>query len=290
MTKLEAPTQAICPICGVRAKPKQAVPPTMYYGCSVCETHFQHPMPTIDQMHTYVQDEYANGVYQDYVSAANLKAATFSRRARLIAERSGPGALLDVGASCGFFVEQALAVGFDAYGVELSSEAVAKAPELIRRRLTIGDVNSLSIERSTPFDVITAFDLIEHVFDPIVFLQSLRTVAHPGTWIVITTPDVGHFLRPILRQRWPMYQPMQHTVLMSERGLKLALSRAGFDSIEIGPANKTLTADYLAGQVEMYLPGPVKAYRSAARVLPSSIRNAPININIGELMAFARVI
>jgi len=246
-------------------------------------------MPTIDQMRAYVEQEYAGGVYNDYVAAARLKALTFERRAKAIARRAGGGRLLDVGASCGFFVEQAVQAGFDAYGVELSSEAVGKAPPAIRERLTIGDVNTLALEHTAPFDVVTAFDLIEHVFDPIGFLRSLSAVARSGTLVAITTPDTGHITRSVLRRRWPMYQPMQHTVLFSDRGLRLALTKAGLGSIEIEPAYKTLNADYLAGQVEMYLPLAVKAYRVASRVVPRAVRELPLNVNIGELMAFARV-
>lgn len=278
-----------CPICDVPATPAQPVPPVVYYGCPVCETLFQSPMPTIEQMRAYVESEYASGVYNDYVAAAKLKALTFARRAQRIAARVQAARLLDVGASCGFFVEQALTVGFDAYGVELSSEAIAKAPPRIGERLTLGDVNTLALGGDAPFDVVTAFDLIEHVFAPIAFLNDLRRVARPGALLVITTPDVGHFLRYVLRARWPMFQPMQHTVLFSRRSLRLALVRAGYEDIEIGPASKTLTADYLAGQIEMYLPAVVKAYRGAARAIPESIRTRPIDLNIGEIMAFARV-
>jgi 2-polyprenyl-3-methyl-5-hydroxy-6-metoxy-1,4-benzoquinol methylase len=284
-----AKTDVNCPICGVPAGIAQRVPPATYYGCPVCETLFQHPMPTIEQMRAYVEAEYARGVYNDYVAAANLKALTFSTRARRIAARVRGGRLLDVGASAGFFVEQALDAGFDAYGVELSNEAVSSASPRVRERLTVGDVNALALEGTTPFDVVTAFDLIEHVFDPVRFLQEIRRVARPGALLVITTPDVGHVLRYILRGRWPMFQPMQHTVLFSRRGLRLALTRAGFRDIEIGPATKTLTADYLAGQVDMYLPLAVKLYRAAAKAIPEKVRSAPVNVNIGELMAFARV-
>jgi 2-polyprenyl-3-methyl-5-hydroxy-6-metoxy-1,4-benzoquinol methylase len=289
-TEITAAGSAIaCPICGVPSKVAQRVPPAVYYGCPVCGTLFQHPMPSIDQMRAYVEAEYARGVYSNYVAAASLKALTFATRARRIAGRAGGGRLLDVGASAGFFVEQALEAGFDAYGVELSTEAVAKAPANVRDRLTVGDVNALALGGTAPFDVVTAFDLIEHVFDPVAFLQELRRVTRPGALLAITTPDVGHLLRYVLRARWPMFQPMQHMVLFSRRGLRLALTKAGYTDVEIGPATKTLTADYLAGQVDMYLPAAVKAYRAASKVIPQRLRAAPVNVNIGELMAFARV-
>jgi 2-polyprenyl-3-methyl-5-hydroxy-6-metoxy-1,4-benzoquinol methylase len=278
-----------CPVCGVSAAPAERVGAATYYGCPVCETLFQHPMPTIEAMRAYVDAEYAGGVYNDYVAAANLKSLTFAGRVRAIEKRIGRGRLLDVGASCGFFVEQALRSGFDAYGIELSSEAIAMAPEGVRERLILGDVNTLDLARLEPFDVITAFDLIEHVFDPLKFLRELARVAKPGSWVVISTPDVSHLLRHVLRARWPMFQPLQHTVLFSPRSLRLALSSAGYDQISIGPATKTLTADYLAGQINMYLPAAVNLYRRASRAIPEALRTRPINVNIGELLAFARL-
>jgi 2-polyprenyl-3-methyl-5-hydroxy-6-metoxy-1,4-benzoquinol methylase len=285
-----APSSRVaCPICGVTSALAERVGNANYFGCSVCETLFQHPMPTIDQMRAYVNSEYASGIYNDYVAAAQLKSLTFGARIEAMKGRVGTGRLLDVGASCGFLVEAALAGDYDAYGVELSAEAIAKAPPEIRGRLTLGDVNSLDLEAQAPFDVVTAFDLIEHVFDPIAFLRQLHRVVKPGGWIVVTTPDVGHALRYLLRSRWPMFQPMQHTVLFSRRGLRLALSAAGFDEITITAAHKTLTADYLAGQIEMYLPAVVNVYKAASWVVPESLRTKPIDLNIGEIMAFARL-
>jgi 2-polyprenyl-3-methyl-5-hydroxy-6-metoxy-1,4-benzoquinol methylase len=286
---MPSPNRVVCPICGVSSAPVERVGNATYFGCPVCETLFQHPMPTIDAMRAYVNSEYTSGVYNDYVSAAKLKSMTFRSRVKVIQQRGAAGRLLDVGASCGFFVEEALKAGFDAYGVELSAEAISKAPDVIRARLTLGDVNTLASSVNEAFDIITAFDLIEHVFDPIAFLHQLRRVAKPGSWIVISTPDAGHVLRHLLRSRWPMFQPMQHTVLLSRRGLRLALSAAGYDDISVGPAHKTLTADYLAGQVQMYVPAMVNAYRIASRVIPESLRTRPLNVNIGELMAFARL-
>ena len=283
-----APELRGCPICGVASDVAERVPPAVYYGCPVCDTLFQFPMPTIAQMHEYVQTEYTSGVYSSYVAAANLKAMTFATRAKAIASRAPGGRLLDVGASAGFFVDAALDAGYDAYGVELSAKAVAAASPRAHPRMTVGDVNALALKGTQPFDVITAFDLIEHVFDPLAFLAELRRIARPGALLVISTPDVGHPLRHVLRARWPMFQPMQHTVLFSKRGLRLALTTAGYIDIEIGPATKTLTADYLAGQVEMYVPLAVRAYRGAARVIPEKLRAKPVNVGIGELMAYGR--
>jgi len=81
---------------------------------------------------------------------------------------------------------------------------------------------------------------------------------------------------------------MQHTVLFSRRSLTMALERVGFRDVELVPARKVLTADYLAGQVGSLSPALGRAYQLGARVIPPAIRTLPVGINIGELMAFAR--
>ena len=55
-------------------------------------------------------------------------------------------------------------------------------------------------------------------FDPVSFLDDIGRVLAPGGLLVVSTPDTGHWLRPLMRSRWPMLQPDQHTFLFSRRG------------------------------------------------------------------------
>lgn len=278
-----------CPICGSNAAPYCSLPPARYFSCKSCGTIFQHPMPVFEAMQSYADEEYTDGVYRDYVAARDLKLSTFRPRVEAIRRRAGVGRLLDIGASCGYFVEAALEKGFDAYGIEMSEAAVAQAPDRVRDRLILGDINRLSELHFSRYDVVTAFDVIEHTLDPLGFLKGLREVMKPGARLVLTTPNTQHLLRYALGKRWPMLQPLQHTVLFSPRSLAAALSRAGFVDVKITPARKTLTADYLAGQISPHLPVVARLYQTFSRMVPPFVRRAPVSINIGEIMAFARL-
>jgi SAM-dependent methyltransferase len=244
-------------------------------------------MPAADVMAQYVDQEYADGAYQDYVRARDLKLLTFRSRARQILARSGHGRLLDVGAACGYFVEAALEVGFDAYGLEISPVAIAQAADDVRPRMLQGDVNHLAAQQGQTYDVVTAFDIVEHVFDPLAFLESLTPLIRPGGLLVMSTPDTGHALRYLMGRSWPMLQPLQHTVLFSRGSLADALRQVGFTDVKIVPARKVLTADYLAGQVGTLSPAIGHAYELGSKVVPAFIRTKPVGVNIGELMSFA---
>jgi 2-polyprenyl-3-methyl-5-hydroxy-6-metoxy-1,4-benzoquinol methylase len=159
-------------------------------------------------MRAYVEVEYSGGAYRDYVQAAGLKYATFERRVRQIQAIAPERKLVDVGAPCGYFVEVARRAGFEASGIESSAEAVAAANPAIADKLQVGELDLLS-GACVQFDVITAFDVLEHMVDPLHFLATVRDLLNTEGLIILTTPDTGHVLRYLMRSYWPMLQPLQ---------------------------------------------------------------------------------
>jgi 2-polyprenyl-3-methyl-5-hydroxy-6-metoxy-1,4-benzoquinol methylase len=259
-------------------------PPSEYFICKECGLIFQKELPSIEAMSEHAESEYSSGLYKEYVGAAALKYETFSRRIALIKQKANGGRLLDVGCSSGFFIEVALQNGFDAYGVELSSQAISFAKEGICKRITQGDVNLLRQTGSDSYDVIVAFDIIEHTRDPLLFLRNIKGLLKPGGCIVISTPDTGHFLRLIMGSRWPMLQPLQHIFLFSKKTISRALETTGYRNLQITNAYKVLSIEYLIGQIRHYNPLLFHAYRAARLLIPESLRRKPISINIGELL------
>lgn len=277
-----------CPLSNENAHFYCNKPPATYYISKNTGLIFQKQAPTIQAMKTYADAEYVSGVYQEYASATSLKYETFKRRAELIRKRVGSGRLLDVGCSCGFFLETSLQYGFDAYGIEFSKEAIALAKPEIRKRISCGDVNKWQPDKGDKFDVIVAFDIIEHTQDPLQFLCNLRQMLSNNGWLIVTTPDTGHFLRYLMRSHWPMLQPLQHTYLFSKKALHKALEITGFRHIHIQNADKTLSLDYLMNQLKANNPLLSKIYRTFSLLLPESLRNKAFSVNIGEMLSFSQ--
>lgn len=246
-------------------------------------------MISLREMLDYAEREYSDGgLYKEYVDAKALKYATFERRIKKIASLTTGKKILDVGCGCGYFIDVALKEGFDAYGVEFSSVAISYAEPQTRERIFQGDVNQLDASHQGTYDVITAFDILEHTLKPIEFLDHLRQFLVPNGLLVIATPNTHHFLRAIMRTRWPMLQPYQHTYLFSARSLVLALEKAGYHVIQVMPARKVLTPEYLAEQLRSLNPTISRLYNTVSPIIPKRLQNMPIELNIGESMAFAR--
>jgi 2-polyprenyl-3-methyl-5-hydroxy-6-metoxy-1,4-benzoquinol methylase len=278
---------AICPVNGRPGRPYCAKEGAKYYIEPLSGTIFQSPLPTIAEMTSYVDQAYASGAYRRYAEARDLKIATARQRVARIKAVARGRRLLDVGCSCGFFLEAAADGGLDVSGVEISSAAISMARADIRARIVHGDVNVLIGRSERRFDIVTAFDIIEHTYDPARFLREIRAILEPGGLLVVSTPDTGHPLRRLMGRSWPMLQPLQHTVLFSRKGIAELLQAVGFRVIAVESAFKTVTIDYLGEQLAATNAGLHRLFRAARNLVPARARQAPIGVNIGEFMVFA---
>ena len=234
----------------------------------------------------WADDAYASGAYRDYVEARPMKIRHFEDRLADVGARLKPGRLLDVGCSCGYFMEVAASRGFDVQGVEFTRGAIAAASADMRPRIFQGVLESMP--DNGLFDVVSAFDLIEHVPDPRRFLKRCSGLLKAGGTLIISTPDTGHVLRYVMQSRWPMLQPMQHLFLFSRQALERALAAEGFEDIHVGTAYKTLSLEYLINQIRPLNPVLSRALDAVSRAMPASVLRKYRRINIGEILAVAR--
>ena len=110
----------------------------------------------------------------------------------------GRGSLLDVGCATGSFLSVAQANGWRCSGVEVSAFAAAEA-----RRRTGCDVFCGKLEDAPfaagSFDVITMWDLLEHLPDPLDGLETARRLLKPAGLLLVNTPNENSLLRRVAR-------------------------------------------------------------------------------------------
>jgi SAM-dependent methyltransferase len=288
MSQAAAPVSGICPLTGNASCEYARKGNAIYLRDQESGIIFLAERPRLADMAAFVDAEYEAGVYRDYVVARALKLATARRRLPVIREHARGPRLLDVGCAAGFFIEAALDAGFDPVGIELSPVAIDLARPAVRARITCGDVNALLATDARQFDVVTAFDIIEHTLDPAAFLDDIGRVLAPGGLLVMSTPDTGHWLRRVMGGRWPMLQPFQHTFLFSQPAMRALLLERGYEPIAIQAARKVLTIDYLFGQLRQTNPTLTRGLERAKRTLPAVLRYREVAVNIGEMFACAR--
>ena len=287
----------ICPVCANKSEYYCNKNRAVYYRCHECGVIFQHPLPSLEEMINYADTEYKDGMYKEYLSADEIKNATFTYRLEKVLqiyreqnnELPSNLRIFDVGCSNGRFIEIAISRGYDAWGLEFSESAISAASPAIRDRIYKGDANEISKLKLGTFDVITAFDLIEHVFNPVGFLENLRQLAGDKSVFVFATPDASSPIRFLMGKNWSMLQPFQHTVLLARKSAKQLLESTGFDLIYMDSTKKVFTSDYLFGQLYAVNPAIHRAYKGIQGIIPKPIREKKFMVNIGEMMFGAKI-
>lgn len=201
--------------------------------CSQCGLGYvPYLLTPADLAAFYDRRYYEGGVYQDYGGRADARRGGFRSRLDKLASILPTGArVLDCGAAFGFFVEEALAAGFDAEGVELSREAVAEAQarSLPVRHGTL-ETSGLPDER---FDLTTLWDTLEHLTSPRSTLSEVYRVLKPNGLVVITTANWRSLSAWVYRDRWSMIWPPYHLFYFDPTNLARLLELVGFADVSV---------------------------------------------------------
>ena len=214
--------------------------------CRYCGYVYANPRWQEDDL----LDAYQAVEDEAYVRERQGRELTFTRHLAALEEVTGPPAgrsLLDVGAYIGVFVEVARASGWDACGVEPSEWAVRAAR---RRDLPIiqGTQNSPELTGRC-FDVITMWDVIEHVDAPADELARAYQLLKPGGWLAVHTMDIDSLAARLMGRRWPWLMEM-HIHYFNRRTLAQMLRKQRFEVVWVGVQGRYLRLEYLATRVE----------------------------------------
>lgn len=154
------------------------------------------------------------------------------------------GKLLDVGCATGLFMGQAKNQGFDVQGFDISDYAYKIAKKRFGKRVKKTSIETATYRKAS-FDIITLFDIIEHLKDPKAALNKLRRALKASGILVINTGDAGSFIAKIQGPDWHFFVPPQHFFNFSEKTLTELLRQSGFDVIQVDRKGKWVTLRYL---------------------------------------------
>jgi 2-polyprenyl-3-methyl-5-hydroxy-6-metoxy-1,4-benzoquinol methylase len=193
--------------------------------------------------------------------------------------------LLDVGAYTGVFVEVARAAGWAAEGMEPSAWAAGEANKLglpVRQGTLAG-----SGYPPESFDVVTLWDVIEHLNDPRGELERVCRLLKPGGLVVVHTMDIDSPTARLMGRRWPFLMEM-HIAFFSRATLRAMLERVGFQYVSDHTQGRYLRLGYLVGRLNAAF-GPLLGRPLEKVVSASRLDGVPVPINTFDLFtAYAR--
>ena len=278
-----------CALCG--PGPQQRVlhdfPPYGVVACDSCGLVFLSPRPTEEaalalyQDPAYYDSETEGHGYDEYLEVRQNWLRTFRRRLRQIRRHKPTGRVLDVGCGPGFFLDAAVELGYEAWGIDPSAYAVSLARERHGERVREGVLESASFEPAS-FDLVVAQDAFEHVYSPRRFLEAAHRLLKPDGILAITTPDPTSLLARVSGRGWVSFKIPEHVYYWSPATIRRALVPA-FDVREITSAGQYASAGFLLRRLLRLGPRP----RAVLRGLLAALNRVNVYTNNGSLTVIA---
>ncbi len=217
--------------------------------CRQCGLVYANPRWTSSVVH----ESYAAVEDPMYVEEREGRVLTFQRNLApfesFVPNGQHHRRLLDVGCHIGVMIELAQGRGWEAWGVEPSTWAAEQARSRGLHVLT-GTLGEARLEDNY-FDVVTMWDVIEHLTDPTAEVCNVLRVLKPGGVFAVHTIDIESWFARLMGKRWPWLMEM-HLYYFSPRTLGKMLERNGFRVIRSSAQGRFLRLGYLATRLQPY--------------------------------------
>ncbi|HBT03397.1 MAG: Methyltransferase type 12 [Thermodesulfobacterium sp. 37_54] len=242
-----------CPLCSFKGPFSlfEVINQHRIFECPSCGLQFGYPRKSMDYDIAYEQKiddllSFGDTPYKNYQQLEKEEDKELKKWKGLprfnvllpILEVLPKGKLLDVGCSSGNFMLIAKAKGFEVYGIAASEKAVELAKKYYKLRVAKAlTFEELPSDFKGPYKVITAFEVIEHVENPLTFLKEIYELLEEGGATIISCPPYfafKHLAKSYLKyQWWGNDYPPHHLNRFKPWTLYYGLKLAGFDEVVI---------------------------------------------------------
>lgn len=206
--------------------------------CGDCRTYYISPRPRPELLKQYYTTSKASRFWQERMFPSSKEARVkniYAPRADMILDvvrrhKIGNELLVDVGAGSGFFGEE-----IAARNVFKKTVLVEPGPIKIKNsdKLSIINDSFENINLDLKPDIVTNFELIEHLFSPVDFLTKIRSLMRDGSYFVFTTPNIEGFELATIFDKSVNVAGPNHLNYFNIDSIRILLERMGFKSIEV---------------------------------------------------------
>ena len=233
-----------CGMCGSsRSLVKFRDEPFAVVTCQDCELTYVTPRLDDEQLISEVYDEgyWSSDAaklrgYTNYRDDAPLYLKTYRRRLSVIRRHfREPGRVLDIGCAAGYFLSVMKEEGWQVTGLEPSDPIRAQAEERLGAENLLSDPAALADLEPGSFDLVTLWDVIEHIPDFLATLRTIRGLLSKNGRLLIETQNIDSRAAAVLGKRWQHYKHAEHIYHFNPKTIGRALGESGFDILENTP-------------------------------------------------------
>jgi 2-polyprenyl-3-methyl-5-hydroxy-6-metoxy-1,4-benzoquinol methylase len=210
------------------------------YECNNCLVSFVDPLASDDKIYRYIYEQ-ANRVpgYERYYRYMQLVKKAARPFALLCAAESCYWAInealqlhftnkniniLEIGSGLGYLTYSLNKAGYSTVGVDISAEAVSNATKVFGSYYELGDIFIISREKREMFDCVIMTEIIEHVADPLAFIECALSMLKKGGKLIFTTPNKSFEAEGTI---WATDAPPVHLWWFSENCITTVANKLG---------------------------------------------------------------
>lgn len=214
-----------CPICTKDINPRLIETWMQYklYYCPDCEGVFSDPMKNPGA--EWYEQSAASSVGKFVHTSVSWHHQQFLDDPFFYGQR-----LLDIGCGTGVFLKEANKKGYNGWGFDFDSESIKIARERYGlKNVYAMDLNAFSKQfAKETFDIITFFEVLEHMDSPKKFIGQVRNLLRTKGHIALSVPNRDRTLDPFGEADYPPH----HLTRWSKSCLSAFLERNGFEIIK----------------------------------------------------------
>ena len=247
--------------------------------------HFVHPQPSSDEIAAiYNKDYFAKGnKYAPSVKGIERpQLVNDKRRIKMIKHHVSSGRLLDVGCAKGDFLGVAKDSGFEVSGVEVSEYAALEAKEKYGIPVEIGTLEQARFEEAS-FDIITLWDVIEHLPNPHDTISYVSRFLKPGGFFFVSTGDISSMYARTIGKHWHLMTPPEHLFFFTPDSISALLEEHGLIAKKFHYPGKTACLDFIFFKLQQSIGAPGRFLQRANAKL--GLGGKQLYVNLFDIMS-----
>lgn len=226
-----------CPVCGHEGAREWLQAPDRFHGrqkkytlarCPACSLVWLSHPPKPTEMHLHYTD-----AYHKLISAAGENSpGRWRDRMQTLGQCKQSGALLDLGCSSGGFLGCLQGDSWKLYGIEMSADCARRAEARTGAHVFVGDIPDAPFPPES-FDVITCFDVLEHLYEPRQVMAKVREWLKPDGVFYVQVPNVDSAEARVFRSYWCGLELPRHLFHYSPASLSHLAKSVGLQEISL---------------------------------------------------------
>jgi 2-polyprenyl-3-methyl-5-hydroxy-6-metoxy-1,4-benzoquinol methylase len=196
--------------------------------CNKCSLHFIPPYYRKRIEYT----QYKNADVTAAVRQGNnwVKVQRHKLRFRFIQKFVKSGKLFDLGAGWGHFMLAGKELGYDVYGIEIAEQPYQYCVNDLK--LPVDHIDFFKMDESKKFDVITMWDVLEHIDKADEFLEKCSKLNKPGSYLFLQVPQIDSYFAKKHKDNWKM-MGLDHVNYFGKETITKILANHGYEVVKI---------------------------------------------------------